>query len=32
MPWALKGGSDCDLFDMACGAKYKAAKAAAAAE
>jgi hypothetical protein len=30
MPWALAGGSDCDLFDYKCGAAYKAAKAAAA--
>lgn len=28
MPWALKGGSDCDLFDYECGRKYKAAQAA----
>merc|ERR1712087_153849 len=28
MPWALKGGSKCDLFDYTCAAKEKAAKAA----
>jgi len=28
MPWSLKGGSKCDLFDYACSAKEKAAKAA----
>lgn len=32
MPWALAGGSKCDLFDYACSAKERAAKAAAAAE
>lgn len=34
MPWALSKtgmGSDCDLFDVACGAKFRAAKAAEAA-
>ena len=31
MPWALKGGSDCDLFDYECGRKYKEAQAAKAA-
>eukprot|EP00967_Tisochrysis_lutea_P020344 scaffold23155_cov39-Tisochrysis_lutea.AAC.1 len=30
MPWALAGGSKCDLFDYDCAAKEKAAKAAAA--
>ena len=33
MPWALSKtgmGSDCDLFDVACGAKFRAAKAAEA--
>ena len=28
MPWTLKGGSKCDLFDYACAAKERAAKAA----
>ena len=28
MPWALAGGSKCDLFDYTCAAKEKAAKAA----
>lgn len=32
MPWALAGGTDCDLFDYGCAAKVKAAKAAEAAE
>ena len=32
MPWALAGGTDCDLFDTACGAKARAAARAAAAE
>ena len=35
MPWALSKtgmGSDCDLFDVACGAKFRAMKAAEAAE
>jgi len=32
MPWALRGGTDCDLFDYGCSAKIKAAKAAEAAE
>merc|ERR1719240_457868 len=32
LPWALAGGSKCDLFDYACSAKERAAKAAAAAE
>ena len=27
MPWALKGGSKCDLFDYDCSAKERAAKA-----
>jgi len=31
MPWTARGGSACDLFDVACGKKEKAAKAAAAA-
>merc|ERR1719230_40415 len=30
MPWTLKGGSKCDLFDYTCAAKEKAAKAAMA--
>ena len=30
MPWALKGGSKCNLFDYSCSAKEKAAKAALA--
>jgi len=29
MPWALKGGSKCDLFDYKCAAKERAAKAEA---
>ena len=28
MPWALYGGSKCDLFDYKCAAKEKAAAAA----
>ena len=28
MPWTLKGGSKCDLFDYGCAAKERAAKAA----
>lgn len=28
MPWTLKGGSKCDLFDYTCAAKERAAKAA----
>ena len=28
LPWALAGGSKCDLFDYACAEKEKAAKAA----
>merc|ERR1719335_1475367 len=31
MPWAARGGTDCDLFDYHCSARIKAAKAAAAA-
>mmetsp|Transcript_38220 Transcript_38220/g.83996 ORF Transcript_38220/g.83996 Transcript_38220/m.83996 type:complete len:117 (+) Transcript_38220:162-512(+) len=27
MPWTLKGGSKCDLFDFECAAKERAAKA-----
>ena len=27
MPWALKGGSKCDLFDYDCSAKERALKA-----
>ena len=30
MPWTLKGGSRCDLFDYACGEKERLAKAACA--
>ena len=30
MPWALKGGSKCDLFDYDCSAKERAAKKALA--
>jgi len=30
MPWTLKGGSKCALFDYSCAAKEKAAKAALA--
>merc|ERR1719473_550317 len=30
MPWTLKGGSKCALFDYGCAAKEKAAKAALA--
>ena len=30
LPWTLAGGSKCALFDMACGAKERAAKAAMA--
>lgn len=29
MPWALKGGSKCDLFDYDCSAKERALKAGA---
>merc|ERR1719473_1861144 len=32
MPWTLKGGSKCDLFDYTCAAKEKAAKAAMESE
>ena len=28
MPWTLRGGSKCDLFDFPCAEKEKAAKAA----